>query len=178
MIFELDDVRLRRPEPQDIEALYAQKNDPEVANQLGGFAFGLSRADVGEWIERHRKLHNEIVWTIASVEGDRCLGHVGLYNIDQRVRLAEFAIMLADTAWQGRGIGKRVTRFVVRYGFEMLNLNRIELTFLSANTRARRLYTGLGFKHEGTRREAQYKSGAYIDVELMALLRREWLDAT
>jgi len=170
----LGDVFLRRPEPRDADALVAQKNDPEVALQLGGFSRGYSHADVVEWVERHRKAADEALWVIAEAANDRCLGHVGLYRIDHRVRSAEFAIMIGDRQVQGRGLGKLVTRAVLAYGFEMLNLNRIDLNFLATNVRARHLYEGLGFKHEGTLRQAQFKSGKYVDVEVMSILRDEF----
>ncbi len=174
MNHRLDDVVLRRPEPKDEEALYQQKNDPDIARLLGGFSKGYSRADISEWIERHRKLGDEVIWVIADAADDRCLGHVGLYRIDGRVRSAEFAVMIGDKAAWGRGLGKKVTRFALWYGFEMLNLNRIELNFLATNGRARRLYEGLGFRPEGTLRQAQYKDGQYADVVLMSILRGEY----
>lgn len=173
MNLKVGDVLLRRPEPKDVAALYAQKNDPEVANLLGGFTLGYSRADIVAWVERHRNTPNEALWTIADLD-DRCLGHVGLYRIGNRVRSAEFAIMLGDKASWGRGIGKAVTSFVVDYGFRMLNLNRIELSCLASNGRAQRLYARLGFRVEGTQRQAQFKDGQFIDVVLMAVLASEW----
>jgi RimJ/RimL family protein N-acetyltransferase len=170
----LDDVVLRRPETKDLEALYRQKNDPEVAEQLGGFSRGYSRADIVDWLERHRRASDEVLWAIADAQDDACLGHAGLYRIDHRVRSAEFAIMIGERAAQGRGLGKKITQFALRYGFEDLNLHRIELSFLSSNDRARRLYEGVGFKEEGVLRAAQYKAGRYLDVVLMSILRNEF----
>jgi len=171
---QLGEVVLRRPEPRDIEALLGQKNDAEIALQLGGFHPGYSRADLVEWIERHRSFRDEVLWVIAAVGDDACLGHVGLYQIDQRVRTSEFAIMIGERTAQGRGLGRVVTQAVLEFGFAMLNLNRVSLSLLSNNTRARRLYEGLGFRHEGTLRQAQFKSGHYLDVELMSILREEF----
>ena len=169
-------VILRRPELVDLDALYTQKNDPDVASLLGGFSKGYSRQDIVEWIDRHRRAGDEALWVIADADSDRCLGHVGLYQIDHRARRAEFAIMIgAKDAW-GRGIGRQVSAYVVRYGFEFLNLNRIELTVLATNARAIALYEKLGFQREGVLREAQYKAARYVDVVLMAILRDEYGD--
>lgn len=178
MNHRIDELVLRRPEPRDVEPLYQQKNDPEVAGLLGGFTLGYSRQDISDWIERHRKLADEVIWVIAEAESDRCLGHVGLYQIDGRVRSAEFAIMVGDKASWGRGIGKRVTRFAIRYGFSWLNLNRLQLSYLGTNLRAAKLYEGLGFKREGVLREAQYKDGRFIDVVVMSMMRSEYDDAS
>jgi len=170
---KVGEVGLRMLEPRDLDALMLQKNDPEVAGLLGGFTTGYARADLEAWLEYHRNVANEVLWAIVDPQ-DACLGHVGLYEIDHRVRKAEFAIMLGDRSAWGRGIGKSVSAWVVDHGFLQLNLNRIELDVLASNPRAKALYAKLGFELEGTRRAAQYKDGEFIDVHLMSLLRAQW----
>ncbi len=174
MNLEIDNVILRCPEPGDVDALYSFKNDPEVATLLGGFSKGYSKADLSNWVEYHRTCSNEQLWTIADSVDNRCLGHVGLYNIDHRIAVAEFAIMLGDKTTWGKGLGKKITYEVVQYGFQWLNLNRIELSVLAGNDRAKHIYSSIGFVTEGTKRQAQFKDGNYIDLHLMAVLRNEF----
>jgi RimJ/RimL family protein N-acetyltransferase len=59
-----------------------------VSSLLGGFHRGYSMADLADWIEFHRKREGEIIWIIVDPASDDCIGHVGLYNIDYRVRSA------------------------------------------------------------------------------------------
>lgn len=73
-------------------------------------------------------------------------------------------------------MGRELTRFALRYGFQEQNLSRISLDVLESNERAIRLYHALGFKDEGRLRQAQYKNGRYLDVVLMAVLREEWVE--
>ena len=94
-------VVLRCPESRDAAALYAQKNDMEVATLLGGFSKGYSEQDIAGWIEAHRNRADEALFVIADGSTNVCLGHVGLYNIDHRIRSAEFAIMIGDTPYPG-----------------------------------------------------------------------------
>lgn len=173
MIYAFESFRLRPIEPEDGPYLYLYKNDPEVAALLGGFHSGLAKADIQDWVDRHRKRSDEILWAIAEGEGGRCIGHVGLYKIDHRARSAEFAIMLGSKAHWNKGLGKSITAFVVEYGFSELNLNRIQLSVLSTNGRALQLYHSLGFTEEGRLRQAQFKAGHYVDVVLMAILKGE-----
>lgn len=165
---------LRRPEPRDVPVLYQQKNDPAVAPFLGGFSTGYSEADLADWLDLHRKRRDEVLWVIARADNDVCLGHVGLYQIDYRIRSAEFAIMLGDRSTWGKGLGTACTRFAVDYGFGQLNLNRIHLSVLSSNERAVALYERIGFQREGALRQAQYKGGQYLDLIVMSLLRSEY----
>jgi [ribosomal protein S5]-alanine N-acetyltransferase len=174
MIHQVNGVVLRRPEPADLDALYRQKNDPEVAVHLGGFSTGYTRSGLVEWMEFHRKKSDEVLWVIADAETDACLGHVGLYRIDHRIRSAEFAIMIGAKDRWGKGLGKSVSRYMVDYGFRELNLNRIELTALAGNLRAISLYESLGFLREGMMRQAQFKDGVYQDVVMMSILRGDW----
>ncbi|MBE0447473.1 MAG: GNAT family N-acetyltransferase [Actinobacteria bacterium] len=175
MNYHIDNFVLRRPEPADIKALYHYKNDPEIAEMLGGFSTGYSIDDIRDWIEFHRQSKDEVLWVIAEVENNRCIGHVGLYKIDHRIRSAEFAIMIGDRSFLNRGLGRSCTKFALDYAFQMLNLNRIYLTVLSTNNPASNLYRSLGFQEEGRLRQAQYKNGQYIDVLVMGLLRAEYL---
>jgi RimJ/RimL family protein N-acetyltransferase len=163
---------LRKPERGDVDALYVFKNDIEIALQLGGFTHGYSKDDLAKWVDYHSTASNEVFWIIAD-STDRAVGHVGLYKIDHRIRSAEFAILLGDSTIQGKGLGRSCTRYMVQYGFQQLNLNRIALEVLESNERALRLYRSLGFREEGRLRQAQFKNGKYIDVLLMSLLEGE-----
>jgi RimJ/RimL family protein N-acetyltransferase len=164
---------LRKLEPEDAPNLYRFRNDPEVARGLGGFSSGYSLQAIKEWIERRGRAPEDLVWAIADRESNACLGHAGLYRIDHRVRACEFAILIGDSSRWGKGLGKEVTSALVAYGFDELNMNRIELSVIASNTRATHLYEVLGFVQEGLRRQAQYRAGEYLDVILMAILRSE-----
>lgn len=167
-------VVLRRLELRDVEHLYRYRNDRSVVGQLGGHSSGYSHADLTDWVERHRAMHNEVLWAIATADDDRCIGHVGLYDIDHRIRKAEFGILLGDTSFHGRGVGKHVTATIITFGFEQLNLRRISLTVLDINKRAMALYKLLGFTVEGRLRDDDFRDGRYGDVIQMSILNDEW----
>lgn len=171
---ELGEVILRKPEPRDLGAIYSFKNDGATARQLGGFSSGYSLRDLEEWLEFHRKRASEVIWVIASKVSDACIGHVGLYDIDHRIGCAEFAIVLSDDAHRDRGLGQKITRAVLAFSFDFLNLGRIELSVLETNSRAIHVYEKVGFVLEGTRRRAQYKDGIFTNVHIMAILKDEF----
>jgi len=168
---------LRAPEPDDIPMLYSYRNDPEVASALGGFSYRLSMQDVSEWVDFHRKRPNECVWVITEASDRKCVGHVGLYEIDNRVRKAEFAICIGEKTLWGKGLGARCTKAVLDYGFRQLNLHRIDLSLLETNSRALCLYEKIGFRREGVLRDAQFRDGRYVNVILMAIFEENWARA-
>ena len=174
MNYQVGEYLLSRPEDEDLEYLYQQKNDPEVAQLLGGFSHGYSKQDLREWLEYHRKRNDEVLFVIREKGTNKCIGHVGLYRIDHRARTAEFAIMIGDKSAWGKRLGRAFTEFAMEYAFNELNLNRMELSLLSTNKRAEALYRSLKFSVDGILREAQYKNGNYIDVIVMSILRSEY----
>jgi RimJ/RimL family protein N-acetyltransferase len=69
--------------------------------------------------------------------------------------------------YRGRGIGEALIKGVLercRGKFEV-----VELTVLSGNNRAKRLYERFGFVKYGVRRGALKRAGRYFDEDLMGL---------
>ncbi len=159
---------LRKPEQEDAETLYHLKNNQETNDLLGGFTTGYDKESIKNWILFHNNAKNECLYIIEEHSTKKVIGHVGLYNIDHRIRKAEFAIMIGDKNSRGKGYGSICTDFMIDFGFNQLNLNRIELSLLSTNKVAYQLYLKKGFQKEGLLKQAQFKNGAYIDVVLMA----------
>jgi RimJ/RimL family protein N-acetyltransferase len=173
-MINLGDVVLRAIEPKDAERLYNYRNDWEVIRHLGGFSAGYSLANLREWVTVHKNRNDEILWTIADAQNDECVGHVGLYQIDGRLRKGQFAIMIGDRELWGKGLGTRVTEAVVSWAFEQLNLHKVTLQVLRNNERAIRIYELLGFQTEGILRDEQFREGKFIDLILMAVFEDQW----
>jgi len=173
-MIDLGEILLRPLDSRDVEALYRIRNDPNVVAMLGGFSSGYSRQDLREWLESHRTRRDEVLWAIALAKTDECIGHVGLYQIDHRVGKGEFAILIGRTEYQGRGLGRRIMQYVEGYGFRELRLNKIALSVLADNERARQLYDALGFEVEGVLRDEQFRNGEFLDVILMAKFARDY----
>ncbi len=121
------------------------------------------------------KDHHAIILTICTIDPDQAIGITEFVRIDWIGRMATFYITIADKANWNRGYGREATKLMVDYAFNTLNLNRIQLHVSVENERAVKVYREIGFKIEGTLREAMYFDGCYHDFFLMALLKNEWL---
>src|SRR5690242_16958181 len=89
-------ILLRKPELEDVEYLYILKNDIEPSLFLGGFSTGYTKESLKNWINFHNNAANEVLYVIVDISTEQLIGHVGLYNIDYRIRKAEFAILIAN----------------------------------------------------------------------------------
>ena len=83
--------------------------------------------------------------------------------------------MIGEKAYWSKGYGSDAVATLVRFGFEEMNLNRIELRVFDFNERAQASYRKCGFVEEGRMRQSHYADGAYCDVVVMSVLRDEWV---
>ena len=63
---------------------------------------------------------------------------------------------------------------MLEHAFYNLNLQRIELTVLEDNVRARVLYEKAGFVQEGFKRKSKYKNGKFVNTLLYSILKDEY----
>ena len=105
-------------------------------------------------------------------ESGALVGDVALHTMDPESR-SGFIGLLIGPEHRGRGYGTDATRAICRFGFDMMNLNRVELDVIASNERALHVYAKAGFRVEGRRRACYYHAGAYEDFIMMGMLRGE-----
>jgi ribosomal-protein-serine acetyltransferase len=112
--------------------------------------------------------------TFAVLVDGRISGIIGFRPIDRVNRAGEIGYWLAPAA-RGRGTMTACCRFVVRYGFLTLDLNRVEISAGVGNLRSRAIPERLGFKLEGILREREHVNGAFVDHAVYSKLRSEFV---
>lgn len=166
-------VRLRAREPEDEPFLWQTINDPEVTRFLMA-RYPFSHAQEKEWLEAQTKPdYGNLGLSVVTLADDRLIGSVGLHDANAEDRSATLGIVIGDkSCWDG-GYGTDAMRLLCRYGFDYMNLHRIELDVYDGNDRARHVYEKVGFKHEATKRDALWKRGRFHDIHVMGLLEGE-----
>ena len=134
----------------------------------------LTKTEETEWLKSIHTSPNDVVFGVVVRENDRLIGSVGLHRIDWISRKATFGIQIGNVEYQNREYGTGATKLAVRYGFDVLNLHRIELDVYAHNERAIRSYEKAGFFLEGRLREAAYVNGRYVDILRYSIMEQEW----
>ena len=111
--------------------------------------------------------------TFAVLRDGAIVGIAGFRPIDRVNRIGEIGYWLAAAA-QGRGTMTECCRFLVRYAFLTLDLNRVEIAAATANRRSRAIPERLGFKFEGVLREREALNGTFVDHAVYSQLRNEF----
>jgi RimJ/RimL family protein N-acetyltransferase len=118
-------VRLRPVQESDLPAFVEWLADSEVTRFLTELD-APTLEEEREWYERRRADPDGVNWAIETSEG-RLLGSVELRVVPAR-RKAELGIGIFDKTQWNQGFGTETVRLVLAFGFEELELNRIELT--------------------------------------------------
>lgn len=166
-------VFLRAVEREDAELLMQCNNHPEVRYPFF-IAFPVNIYQTSKEIEKLYESREYIPFIICEKTTGRGVGITAFHRVDLVSRAAIYSIRIADSADWGRGFGSEVNRLMIEYGFEQLNLNRIQLHVYEGNSRALKSYEKAGFVKEGLLRQAMYHNDEYCNFHVMGLLREEY----
>ena len=99
-------------------------------------------------------------------------GVAGFHPVDRIHRVGDIGYWLAEPH-QGKGIMTKSCKFLVRYGFQTLDLNRIQIPAATQNRRSRAIPERLGFKFEGILRARENLYGTFVDHAMYSMLQSE-----
>ena len=175
---ELPGGALLRPfEEADADELFALTDGGRAHLEpwLPWLPFVTSPADSLEFIRMtRRQLDDDEGMQLALVESDGALaGAAGFHRFDWPNRATTIGYWLGADR-QGRGLMTAAVRALVDHAFGERGLHRVEISAAVENARSRAIPERLGFREEGTRRQAERHGERYLDLVVYALLAPEW----
>jgi [ribosomal protein S5]-alanine N-acetyltransferase len=112
-------------------------------------------------------------WGIGLKENDTVIGTGGFNQFARGWFHAGIGYDLAQVYWN-QGYMTEALRAMVKHGFEKLQLNRIQALVAPGNDPSARVLEKVGFRREGILREYGFWKNRFWDLEMFALLKREW----
>jgi len=109
------------------------------------------------------------VFTIFQRRTEMVIGEVRISNIDWKNRCGEIGVIL-HRKFRGKGHGKEAIEMIVGYGFDRLNLHRLEAQCVASNKASRGVFRSLGFEEEGYIKDAMFTTGRYEDIIIAGLI--------
>ncbi len=165
-------VRLWAVERHDLLKNYQWANDRELIRLAGMNPLPKSVWEIERWYENSTTSPNTQIFAIKSLDGEY-LGNCELSDMEVRVGRAEVGIIIGEKVSWGAGIGSDAVHTLCKFAFQELRLHRLEARVLEHNERARRIFTKVGFKVEGTERSSHYAEGKWWDITMLGLLENE-----
>ena len=155
--------------------LAIDQNRAHLASFLPWVSNMLSIENAQNYIEYSQQLYHqgkEISFLI--LFDHQLIGRIGLHHIDDQNKNASIGYWLTQK-FQGKGIVSAACKKIISFGFEKINLQRIEIKAAVNNTKSKAIPEKLGFKHEGILRQAEFVNHQFHDLSVYSILKHEWV---
>jgi [ribosomal protein S5]-alanine N-acetyltransferase len=169
---------LRPVDVSDVELLWPDISDPEIAKQMAWSAHS-DKAQTLEFLKGEVTRYQSekgITWAIL-MDGAFC-GIISVIAITRAHRAltfdrAELAYWIGRK-YQQRGVATEAARVVIRHAFQKLGLHKLVVSHHSGNMASQALIKRLGFRYVGTQIAEFRKDGVWYDHWLYEMLDREF----
>jgi carbamoyl-phosphate synthase large subunit len=173
-----DELSLRPMGPDDAEEMYAVIDaDRARLAEFMPWAGEQTLADTRAFLEmKARQLADNEGFECAIVRDATIVGAVGLNAVNWRDSSTTIGYWLA-AGEQGRGTMTAAVSALVDHAFAVMDLNRVVITAAVPNVRSRAIPERLGFREEGTLRQAIRVGERCYDDVVYAMLAEDWTAA-
>lgn len=161
-------ILLRDIEGSDIDTVFRGLSNPDVIKH-----YGVSFDSLEETKEQMKWFADtkQKWFAICSADNNVFYGAGGLNDISKKHKKAEIGLWLLPEYW-GKGIMKKVVPVICDYGFDKLELHRIEGFVDSENKNCKRAMSALDFELEGTMRDCEIKNNKFVSIEVYSTIRK------
>lgn len=146
----------------DQESMYLTQSDSDFTEE-----------QIFSYVERIVEDESRYDFLIFDSAGVLC-GESVLNEINWQHRCANFRIALFDQKYFGKGLGSETLNLTLRFGFEKLTLNKIELEVFGFNDRAIRTYKKAGFRIDEIEENVALLDGRLGSILKMSLTKQHY----
>ena len=167
------DIKLRAPEPADVDAMYLLENDIELWNDGVTFA-PLSRKQLWDYVETYDGnifATGQLRMVIDDVSNDRLVGVIDLYDFDRINRRAYVGVTVIKSM-RGHGVGDAALKQLCHYATEVLDMKQLAAVVREDNSPSVKLFERNGFQVTGHFPAWIKRGDAWVDaVHLQRILK-------
>lgn len=112
-------------------------------------------------------------WAVIEKTYGECIGQIAYFLVDSKNHFAEIEYCIGSQ-FQCRGYATEATKAVVKFGFDSMNLHKVQICTKTINAPSKRVIEKCGFTYEGTLRDYFFMDGEYIGRHYFSMLRNEY----
>lgn len=170
-----ENITLIELEKEHIHLLRKWRNDPAIRKWIFQ-KWPISSGMQERWYEAYLAGSDYRVLVACHRSSGKPIGYMRLANIDHENKSVEIGGDIGEKECRGKGYGKEMYELALEFLFNELNFNRVYLQVIKDNEVAIEFYKKLGFVNEGDLRESVHKSGRYLNVVVMSMLKEEYAE--
>ena len=125
-----------------------------------------------DWFQNRYAEKVGIRWGISLKGHDNIIGTIGFNNFTKQHR-ANIGFDLQVDFWNN-GYLTEAIKCVTEFGFNKLDINRIEAEVMKGNIASEKVLAKSGFKNEGVLRQWMYWNSNYYDMTMFSLLQSDF----
>ena len=166
---------LRKLTPEDYNFVFSQYDEAAIKQFFGcrnETEFAEEQKKHAQGLSMYRK--SFLVFQLLDKLTKEVIGWCGFHTWYVLHYRAEVGYVLSNENRRGQGLMKEALHAVLGYGFQQMNLKRIEAMTSPENVASIKLVTSMGFTLEGRLREHYLVGDSMEDSLLFSLLQREF----
>ena len=129
------------------------------------------------WMESHQVEFESgmgIVFAMSEQETGQLVGAVGL-TVTKRFNRAELGYWVGKPFW-GKGYATEASEEILRYGFEIMKINKISASHMTRNPASGKVMLKIGMEKEGLLKQHALKWDQFVDLAVYGILAEKWRD--
>ncbi|QED46738.1 GNAT family N-acetyltransferase [Cytobacillus dafuensis] len=162
---------------EDAEKVEEYASDYDVAKTTLNIPHPYPKGSAKEFIANILEAEKEgrvITYAIVLKEDHDLIGLISIRPVMEH-RRGELGYWIGKPFW-GKGYGTEAAKLLIKYGFDILNLNRIYAAAFTDNPGSWRIMEKCGMKHEGILRNHILKEDKPIDLTFYSILKEEYMN--
>ena len=167
----LDLVEIKQSHLGDLYKLFSDENVTRFYNLLPLLNEQEAQKSI-DWFQSRFKEKLGVRWGIALKGHENIIGTIGFNNFAKRHR-ANIGYDLQTQHWNN-GFITEALKTIINFGFNQLEINRIEAEVMQGNIISEKVLENLNFKNEGVLREWMFWNEKHYDMTMFSLLRTDY----
>jgi len=169
---EFKEIKLRAPEPEDLDILYKWENDTsiwQISNTLSPF----SKYTLRKYIENsHKSIFetSQLRFMIEVGRSGKTIGTIDLFDFDPFHLRAGVGVLIAERDERRKGYAEMSIRCLADYCFNTLKVHQLYCNITEDNEPSISLFTKIGFTEIGRKKDWIKDGSAYKDEIMYQML--------
>lgn len=172
-ILENEIIKLRAPEPEDVEVLYEWENSTDIwhlSNTLTPFSkYTLKKFIENSHIDIYTSKQTRFI--IELKNENQPIGAIDLFDFDPFHLRAGIGILIYSKENRNKGYATLALQLLINYSFEILGLKQLYCNITENNTESLRLFIKQGFVISGQKKEWIKSGSEWLTEYFLQLIR-------
>lgn len=175
-ILETERLILRKVESKDLEDMFYYCSKKEVSKYVT-WDTHQTLSDTKEFLGfvLNQYLNGKVApWAIEYKETRKMIGTIDFVTWQPKHNSAEVGYVISPDYWD-KGITTEATKELIRFGFEKMDLVRIQARCFTENIGSARVMEKAGMTFEGILRKGMKIKGKHWDLKMYSILKEEFV---